>query len=455
MENIFLKNIRGKTDIQNGNKILVAVSGGMDSVLLLYLLNKYSKELEITIEVAHVNHMLRGKEGDNDQEFVRELAKEWSIPFHTIKIDVKKISRTNKWSIEEGARKLRYDYLNSIKELSGCNKIAVAHHHKDQAETILMHLIRGTGAEGLRGMFFDKDDIVRPLLNTTREDIETKINDLKLEYRTDKSNLKTKHTRNKIRLKLLPLLKKYNPQIENNLVKTGEIIGEDNNFIESEVDKYYKALINERDQHILLNEKIRDLHTAIRRRLIIDAYKKLSHKYLEYKYVIQADNYLKNKQSNKLGLPNNIKLYIKNNEIILDKRLGFSEEEDFETIIDKPGQYEIAGKILKLEIITEKLEKGIYSSRGANEGYVDFDKLNWPLLVRNRKAGDTFFVMGDKVGRKLKKLFIDKKIARENRDKLPLVFTAKGDLIFIPGIGVSELVKINDNTKIILHFSYI
>ncbi|MDD2370966.1 MAG: tRNA lysidine(34) synthetase TilS [Firmicutes bacterium] len=454
LEDIFLKNIREKIEIKPGYKILVAVSGGMDSVLLLYLLNKYSQELGINIEAAHVNHMLRGKDSDKDQEYVRELCDKWSIPFHTIKIDVKKISKKNKWSLEEGARKLRYDYLNNIKGKYGCNKIAVAHHQKDQAETILMHLIRGTGAEGLRGMFFEKDDIVRPLLNITREDIEKKINEIKLEYRTDKSNLQTKHTRNKIRLKLLPILKKYNPQIENNLVKTGEIIGEDNSFIQSEVDKFYKLLIERKDQYIIFNKKVIELHPAIRRRLIIEAYKDLTHKYLEYKYVIKADDYLENTYDKKLGLPNDVKLYFKNNEILLDRRTNIIDIMDFETIIDKPGQYEIADKVLKLEIITEKLEKAIYNNRSESEGYVDFNNLSWPLLVRNRKAGDIFYVMGDKTGRKLKKLFIEKKIDRENRDKLPLIFTENGELVFIPGLGVSELAKINDNTEIILHFSY-
>ncbi len=454
MENIFLENIKEKTDIQPGNKILVAVSGGMDSVILLYLLHKYNKELDIELEVAHINHMLRDKDSDKDQEFVKGLAKGWSIPFHTIKIDVKTISKKNKWSIEEGARKLRYEYLNNIKKINGFNKIALAHHHKDQAETILMHIIRGTGAEGLRGMFFDKDDIVRPLLNITREDIERKIEEIQIEYRTDKSNLETKHTRNKIRLKLLPKLKEYNPQIENNLVKMGEIIGEDDNFIQSEVDKYFNNFVCLKNQYMILDKKILELHLAIRRRLIIRAYKELSQTYLEYKYVLEIDNYLKKKSKKKLGLPNNITLYIKNNEIILDNRGNFTKGQDFEILIDKPGKYKIADKVLKLEIITEKLDKDIYTNRGSCEGYLDFDKLHWPLLVRNRKAGDSFFIMGDNFDRKLKKLFIEKKIDREIRDKIPLIFSNNGDLLFIPEIGVSELAKINENTLTILNISY-
>lgn len=454
MENIFLENIKEKTDIQPGNKILVAVSGGMDSVILLYLLHKYNKELDIELEVAHINHMLRGKDSDKDQEFVKELAKGWSIPFHTTRIDVKTISKKNKWSIEEGARKLRYEYLNNIKKINGFNKIALAHHHKDQAETILMHIIRGTGAEGLRGMFFDKDDIVRPLLNITREDIERKIEEIQIEYRTDKSNLETKHTRNKIRLKLLPKLKEYNPQIENNLVKMGEIIGEDDNFIQSEVDKYFNNFVCLKNQYMILDKKILELHLAIRRRLIIRAYKELSQTYLEYKYVLEIDNYLKKKSKKKLGLPNNITLYIKNNEIILDNRGNFTKGQDFEILIDKPGKYKIADKVLKLEIITEKLDKDIYTNRGSCEGYLDFDKLHWPLLVRNRKAGDSFFIMGDNFDRKLKKLFIEKKIDREIRDKIPLIFSNNGDLLFIPEIGVSELAKINENTLTILNISY-
>lgn len=457
MEEQFLKNIKEKTDIRPGDRILVAVSGGMDSVLLLYLLNKYKDELGIEIEAAHINHMLRKKESDKDQQLVKKLCSEWFINYHTINIDIKKISQSNKWSIEEGARKLRYEYLNSLKEQFSFRKIAVAHHHKDQAETILMHLIRGTGAEGLRGMFIDKNNIIRPLLNITREEIEEKVKVLALEYRTDKSNLQTRYARNKIRIKLLPMLKKYNPQIENNLVKTGEIIKEDNNFIESEVDKYYNKYIEHKDQYIIINEKIIELHLAIRRRLLIKAYKELSHMYLEYKFVEKADQYIKKlqkKQNNKLGLPNGINLFRNKDGIILDMRKKVLTHESLEFLIEKPGQYEFAGKILKLEVINELPGKDIYIKRDSFEGYVDFNKLTWPLRARNRKSGDLFFVIGNKIERKLKKLFIDRGIEAQTRDELPIIVSRNDKLVFIPGIGISDLFKIDENTITILHFSY-
>lgn len=455
MELKFLKNIKEKTDIRPGERILVAVSGGMDSVLLLYLLNKYKEELGIEIEAAHINHMLRKKESDKDQQLVKKLCSEWYIPFHTINIDIEKISKTNKWSIEEGARKVRYEYLNTIKEQLECSKIAVAHHQKDQAETILMHIIRGTGADGLRGMFIDKNNIVRPLLNITREEIEEKVNTLELEYRTDKSNLQTRYARNKIRLKLIPILKKYNPQIESNLVKTGEIIREDNNFIETEVAKYYHKYIEHKEQYLIINEKILELHLAIRRRLLIKAYKELSHMYLEYKFVEKADEYIQKKQNKKLGLPNGINLYRNKDGLILDMRKKVIVQQSEELLIQKPGLYEFAGKKLKLEVIREILGKDIYIKRDSSEGYVDFDKLTWPLKARNRRSGDSFFVIGDKNERKLKKLFIDRGIEARIRDELPLIVSRDDRIIFIPSIGISDLFKIDDNTVTILHFSYI
>lgn len=454
MDQQFLRNINEKTDIKPGDRILVAVSGGMDSVLLLYLLNKHKDELGIKIEAAHINHMLRGKDSDKDQEFVKKLTCEWNIPFHTINIDVKKISKTNKWTLEEGARKLRYEYLITLKENLGCRKIAVAHHHKDQAETILMHLIRGTGAEGLRGMFLDKDDIVRPLLNISREEIEEEVTELGLEYRTDKSNLETRHTRNKIRLKLLPILSKYNPQIEKNLVKTGEIIREDNNFIESEVNKYYHKYVEIKEGHLIIDKMLIGLHQAIRRRILIKAYKELSLKYLEYNYVIKADEYIRTIETKKLGLPNGISLYRNKEEIILDMRKKTLVWDEIELVIEKPGLYIFDDKQLNLEVLMDKPEKDIYIKRESMEGYLDFDKLTWPLKARTRKPGDKFLVVGEKVARKLKKLFIDREIPKKVRDRLPLISTKEGNLVFIPGIGVSDLAKIDDNTITILHFSY-
>lgn len=457
MEKKFLKNLKEKTDLRLGDKVLVAVSGGIDSVLLLYLFNKYKNEIGIEIEAAHINHMLRAKESDKDQELVEKLTSNWNIPLHTINIDVKRISKRNKWSIEEGARKLRYEYLKNLKEEFGFKKIAVAHHHKDQAETILMHLIRGTGAKGLRGMFVDKDNIIRPLLNITREEIEDKIKELELEYRTDKSNLETRYARNRIRLKLLPILKKYNPQIENNLVKTGEIIREDNNFIETEVLRYYNKYIQVKDNYMIIDENIKKLHLAIRRRLLIKAYKDLSNMYLEYKYVEKADEFMQNDvsgQNKKLGLPNSINLYINKEGFILDKRRKTVNNSYMEFLVKKPGNYEFLDKQLNIEIITEIPTKDIYGIRGSDEGYVDFDKLTWPLKVRNRKAGDTFFVIGDKSERKLKKILIDRGIESRKRNTIPFITNKDGKIIFIPGIGISDLFKIDNNTVTILHFSY-
>lgn len=457
MEKKFLANLKDKTDLRPGDKVLVAVSGGIDSVLLLYLFNKYKEELDIQLETAHINHMLRSRESDKDQELVKKLTSKWNIPFHTINIDVEKISKTNKWTIEEGARKLRYEYLRELKEQTGSKKIAVAHHHKDQAETILMHLIRGTGAEGLRGMFVDKENIIRPLLNITREEIEYKVKELELEYRTDKSNLETRYARNRIRIKLLPILKKYNPQIENNLVKTGDIIREDNNFIETEVLRYYNKYIQIEDNYMIIDEKIKKLHLAIRRRLLIKAYKELSHMYLEYKYVEKADEFIQNdlsRQNKKLGLPNSINLYVNKDGFILDMRKKPIIQSYCELLIEKPGNYEFADKQLNIEVINEIPTKDIYGIRGSDEGYVDFDKLTWPLKVRNRKSGDTFFVIGDKSERKLKKILIDRGIESRKRNTIPFITNKDGKIIFIPGIGISDLFKIDDNTVTILHFSY-
>jgi tRNA(Ile)-lysidine synthase len=200
-----------------------------------------------------------------------------------------------------------------------------------------------------------------------------------------------------------------------------------------------------------------DLHLAIRRRLLIKAYKELSQMYLEYKFVEKADEYInkiQKKQNNKLGLPNGINLYRNKDGLILDMRKKTINHQSIELLIEKPGQYEFAGKMLKLEVINELPGKDIYIKRDSLEGYVDFNKLTWPLKARNRQAGDLFFVIGDKIERKLKKLFIDRGIEAETRNELPLIVSGNDKLVFIPGIGISELFKIDDNTVTILHFSY-
>ncbi|MGB2697476.1 MAG: tRNA lysidine(34) synthetase TilS, partial [Candidatus Zixiibacteriota bacterium] len=201
--------------IKSGDKVVVAVSGGPDSVTLLLVLLELKKDFNLSLFIAHVNHKLRGKESDQDQGFVRKLASDLNIKLYTSSFQVKKEAKKMKLSVEECAREIRYNYLNKLADKLKAQKIALGHNFNDQAETVLIRLIRGSGSLGLSGIPPVKNKIIRPLIEIKREEIEAFLKKKKIPFRIDSSNLRTDYLRNKVRLKLLPILKKgYNPKIE-------------------------------------------------------------------------------------------------------------------------------------------------------------------------------------------------------------------------------------------------
>ena len=204
--------------LKKGDKILVGVSGGADSVALFHVLWSLRKKYSWSLAIVHINHSLRGPEAERDAEYVRKLAARFSVPYYLRQVDVPSFARVNKLSVEEAARDLRYQTLEALADSLKADKIALAHNANDQVETVILFLLRGTGKTGLSGMPPRRDCVVRPMLSSWRDQIEDYVSQQGLAFRTDSSNLKTLFLRNKIRLKLLPLLaKQYNQGIYRHL----------------------------------------------------------------------------------------------------------------------------------------------------------------------------------------------------------------------------------------------
>ncbi|MFC2075419.1 tRNA lysidine(34) synthetase TilS, partial [Bdellovibrionota bacterium] len=227
------KTIQRHSLIRPGDRVVMAVSGGIDSVSLLDLLCRLRQDLAFDITVAHVNHGLRGKDADNDAEFVRSRAKELNVPFYIKKIDVSHLQTMLKGSPQEIAREERLRYLEQLAEKIDANRIALGHNRDDQAETVLMRMIRGAGARGLRGMGYSRDKFIRPLLDIKREGIKEYSLSRNISHVEDKSNLDDIYLRNKIRLKLMPLLEKeYNPEVKSGLIRLASILREEDRFLD-------------------------------------------------------------------------------------------------------------------------------------------------------------------------------------------------------------------------------
>ena len=255
--------------IKNGDKVVVAVSGGPDSMCLLDTLNKLKDELNFSICVAHVNHGIR-KESDDEKVYVENYCKKYSIPFHYLKVDVPKLSKENKMSEETYGRKVRYDFFEQVRIEENASAIAVAHNLNDNVETVLLNELRGCGLKGLTGMDFRFGYIIRPLLNIEKKDIVLYNNELELNPCIDKTNSEEIYLRNKIRLSLIPYLQELNPNFVENISRMRKILKEDNDFIEQYVDKVFNdTIVEENDDNIIFNYKeLMNEHESVQKRVI-------------------------------------------------------------------------------------------------------------------------------------------------------------------------------------------
>ena len=257
-----------KNLFNQGDVVAVALSGGKDSVCLLHLLLSYEKELNIKVKAINVDHGIRGEESKQDSLFVKNLCQELGVPLQSLSFDCIKYSKENGLTIEEGARKLRYEMFDEIKQKTKSNKIAVGHNLNDQAETILMRVMRGTGLQGLRGIEYSRENgIIRPLLDIERSDIEKYCEVHNLNPRIDESNLQNIYTRNKIRLELIPyMMDNFNTNLIESIVRMSNSLRSDSEYIESQSESKFKDICKFTSDTV--NIRIDDfskLHNQLRR----------------------------------------------------------------------------------------------------------------------------------------------------------------------------------------------
>lgn len=340
LENTILNTIKKYHLIESNDKIVIGVSGGPDSICLLDILNKITKSFQKCpqtnpepmetspnkpgtsgeIVVAHVNHMLR-EEADEDEKYVREYCQKNEIDFYAKSIDVEKLAHTNKIGTEEAGRLARYEFFDEVLQKTGATKIAIAHNKNDKVETVLMHILRGSGMDGLKGMEAKRGNIIRPLIECERSEIEKYCEDHQLMPRVDKTNFENIYHRNKIRNVVIPYIQKeFNPNIIKTIDRLSDIVALEDEYIESQTDKVYQELlIEETEKEIVMDLKKFNLQqTVIKSRLIRYIIKRLfgtvaSTEKIHIDDVIKLCN---NNIGNKYLTPNkNVKVLVKNHKI--------------------------------------------------------------------------------------------------------------------------------------------
>ncbi len=450
---LVLKTITDYELLQKGDRVVVGVSGGPDSMALLAVLRSLKEKYDLTLHVVHVNHMFRGQQAREEAEFVAKMAEKWGLTWSIFERDVPALSKKQGLSPEEAGHKVRHEIYRQVGEKIGATKLALGHHADDRAETILLHLIQGTGLDGLAAMPPRHGWLIRPLARVNKEQILDFCKRESLPYRLDPTNTEDIYLRNKIRLSLLPCLQKeFNPQIVKNLLKLEDIIWAENSFWENLLEKTLPEIMLEqtKDKIKIDLEKFNLLDLALKRRTVRKLYKMLKPEFqnLGYTHVEKVIEICKKKKGlQKFLLPEQVllkKSYTYFELIQTDKKEKRKPEEGLYLIWEIPGELLLPKQ--------QKLLKAYYSAKPPRlkgdffKVVLDGDKIKSPLIVRTRQPGDRIRPLGLGGTQKLKDYFINRKIERDVRDLLPLV-CQENEIVWLPGLTINDDYKVSPGTK--------
>ncbi|MBU3093678.1 tRNA lysidine(34) synthetase TilS [Clostridium sp. CM028] len=445
--------IKENSMFDKGDKVIVAFSGGPDSTCLLYILNNFKEELGITLIGAHLNHCLRGDESDKDQEYAKEICESLNIDFYSEKVDVHRISKEKNLSCEMAGREARYEFFEQLMVKLNANKVALAHNANDQAETILMRIMRGTGIEGIVGIRPVRDKIyVRPILRLSRKKIEKYCLNNNINPRIDKSNLENIYARNKVRLELIPYMEQnFNKDIIKTLNRLSDIVKKDNDYLENISEKEYKKHCEIGQQRVIINKAAFAEHEAILSRIIRSALLAVNHNLYNFEkvHIYSIIELQRHETGKSIMLPQNIIVEncYGNIHIYICVKATEANNNQYSLNINQENFIHSLNKVVKIDV-NPKLQFTEFKENDCIK-YFDYDKIKKPIIFRYRKDGDRFIPLGMKGSKKIKDLFIDLKIPKAQRNAIPLICFGD-DIGWVVGYRVSEKFKVTKDTKNIL-----
>ncbi|MCM8771812.1 MAG: tRNA lysidine(34) synthetase TilS [Candidatus Omnitrophica bacterium] len=447
MDNIFKKIedfIQENKLICENDKILLAVSGGPDSVFLFHFFLYLLKIKKIEIKVAYIHHHLR-EEADKEVEFVKNLTNKYSIEF--FKEDIEILEKKN---IEKILREKRYEKLYEIAEKIKFNKIATGHTLDDNVETIIMNFLRGCGISGLCGIWPSNKiipdsqiTVIRPLLCVEKKEIIEYLKKNGIEYLIDTSNLSLSFFRNRVRYEIIPFLLKYNPSFKKQIFKMSFIIRDEELFLKKCVEKIYNDLVCIKNGKFIVNiEKFNELDICLKRRVAGQIYKNIKKTfYVNFRIVEKILNHIEK----------GINVFDEEviDRILKDVRI---EEKNFLYKVNIPGITEFDNIVIETEYVN--FSEKIFENTDKFTAFFDFSKIKGEIFVRNRKIGDRFKPLGFRNEKRLSRFMIDKKIPVYERDKI-LIFENNGKIMWVCGYEISEEFKVEENTEKILKITVI
>ncbi len=444
--------------LQMGDRIVVGVSGGADSICLLKVLMKLKRAYKLDLFVVHINHGLRGEEADRDQRYVEDFCKKIGITCITYKEDVVGYSKEHHCSLEEAGRILRYAAFEREYNERGCNKIAIAHNKNDLAETILFHMVRGTGLKGLVGIPPVRGPYIRPLLAVTRTDIEVYLMEEGISYCTDSTNLESDFTRNKVRLQVLPLLNQINNQAVSHIAGIATRLSEVEEYLKKQTDILYNKIVTKENgiysvdiESLQREEPV--LIKRILRQMIGNAAGRL--KDIEEVHVLSVYELLEKGVGKQQNLPNGILAKCGYDRLEIGKMVEehiFTSSEAIKSLpmaIEVPGTYVIPELKWKIDFTLMKYEKNLVIPKNCCTKWFDYDTIKNTIFLRTRKPGDFMQINKNGGTKLLKDIFINDKTPKEQRNKIPLLCDGE-HVIWITGSRISEGYKLSCESKKIL-----
>lgn len=427
--------------ITPGETVIAAVSGGADSMSLLHFLFSCKDELKITLLAAHVNHGLRGEDADGDEAFVRGWCEERGIPIYVHLSDIKALAQKQKLGLEECGRRVRYAFLEETARRYQNAKIATAHTLSDNTETFFMRLIRGTGTKGLCGIPPVRENIIRPLIEVTRREVEAYCERHAVAYRTDKTNFETGYTRNKIRLQVLPVLGEINPRFEDEIHGAMEQLMMEDAYLEDRAKAAWEKAQGARGADISALRLLPDV-------LLSRALRYLAPGSSMERVHIEALIRLVKKGTGEVSLPGKYSAAVRDGFLYVntetEKRTPFSYP------LCKALREEFGIDGVRFEITDwETFENRRKFYKLLFNNAVSYDTITDSTVFRSRRPGDTFQKAGRGLTKTVKKLFCEEKIPLDERDNLPMIANGS-EVLWIQGLGVSEAAKVTKETKQIL-----
>jgi tRNA(Ile)-lysidine synthase len=466
MEKKVIQYIEEQRILEAGDHVLIGVSGGADSLALLYFLDKYADALKISIGVAHLHHGLRGEAADADENFVRRFCTDRKIPFFSRQRNIQEISQTEKISVEEAGRKERYDFFIAMAAAHGYNRIAMGHHINDQAETMLMRLIRGTGVKGVSGIKSSRDNLyIRPFLCLEKKEILDYCQIHKLAFRIDATNFQRDYTRNKIRLDIMPMILEINPKAESHFNEFTKIANEYEAFFEKYVDQIEDRILTSKVKMVLIDrDSWLSEEPVVQKELLRRSIFKFkgSLKEIEYNHITAFYSLLKSDKTIwEIHFPNDIQVIRRYDRIMVTEKQAIAGVGIAPKMI-LPGKTYIFAKerlILETKFVSQdefRKKRGLFFKELENhsEKYFDYDKIKSILVLRSRQSGDYFYPAGVLGKKTIKKYLIDKKIDRGQRDTIPLLVTG-AEVLWIMGYAINHHYLADDATKNIIRVTYL